>query len=92
MKYIIITAALLFAASCASTMESSLHRLISVELSTHPGAGIQDIYKLLYQGEFGVGHIIASRDGAVSYLNEELAAMPKLAGESLTEPAAKTGP
>jgi hypothetical protein len=77
--------------SCASTRDASLRMLVAHELASHPGAGIQDIYKLLYQGEYGVGHIIASREAAADYLNEELASMPKLNGDPLIEPCAGDG-
>jgi hypothetical protein len=91
MKSIFVAFSCLTLLSCAGSSESSLRAVVLRELSSHPEARLQDIYKLLFQGEFGVGHIIASRDMAASYLEEEIRTMPGLPGEPLTEPCAADG-
>lgn len=64
-------------------------------LSDRPAMQLQDLYKLLYQGRFGVGHMIASREAARSYLAEEMAALASLpetnAVEPLLEPCSPQG-
>jgi hypothetical protein len=46
--------------------------LIKNHLERYPQLQIQDVYKMLYQGEFGVGHIIDDLGTAKNYLNSEL--------------------
>ena len=42
-------------------MNNVIDQLILEHLKRRPEARVQDIYKLLYQGVFGVGHIISER-------------------------------
>ena len=78
-------------AGCGRESNIDLGRFLQVELKRHPRSEIQDIYKLLYQGEFGSGHFIHSREGAVSQLREEIRDMPSLIGEPLHEPCSPDG-
>lgn len=56
-------------------------------IETHPESGVQDIYKTLYQEEFGVGHLIGSREAALQYLQRERATLDTtVLGETLLEP------
>ena len=56
--------------------------LVKNHLERYPLLQIQDVYKMLYQGEFGVGHLIDNTETAKHYLNSEL---EQVAGDS-TEP------
>ena len=56
--------------------------LVKNHLERYPQLQIQDVYKMLYQGEFGVGHLIDNPQAAKNYLNSEL---EQVAGDS-TEP------
>jgi hypothetical protein len=70
---------------------AAMEKFLGKELSLHPGSGIRDIYKLLYQGEFGVGHLISSRAMAEEFLRNEMAEMPRFAGEPLIESCSMDG-
>ncbi|MBL0174068.1 MAG: hypothetical protein IPP94_02185 [Ignavibacteria bacterium] len=65
---------------------SSLADFLNAELRKRPLSDVQDIYKLLYQGSFGVGHLIASRENARNYLDEELRGLEPAPDETLLEP------
>jgi hypothetical protein len=73
------------APSCNSDGNADLEKLLSTELKRHPESDIDDLYKLLHQSAFGVGHIIASREQASRYLDEEIRSMPRFEGEPLFE-------
>ena len=47
---------------------------------------MRDIYKLLYQGCYGVGHIISSRDDAMTYLRNECESLVYSRDEPLLRP------
>lgn len=53
-------------------VQSELFALVTSEMALHPASEIGDVYKLLYQGNFGVGHIIRSRNAAMAYLFKEI--------------------
>lgn len=66
--------------------------LIRHHLDRYPLMGVQDVYKMLYQGEFGVGHLLGDGKGARRYLLEELATMDTTdRGEELLEPVSADG-
>ena len=46
--------------------------LVKNHLQRYPRMEVQDVYKLLYQGEFGVGHILDNPKAAKDYLIREL--------------------
>jgi NADPH:quinone reductase-like Zn-dependent oxidoreductase len=57
----------------ASTLSSQpVIKLVNDHLDRYPAMQIQDVYKLLYQGEFGVKHIIDSQGAARHRLSMEL--------------------
>jgi len=60
--------------------EKSLLTLVQSHLLEYPVSEVQDIYKLLYQGAMGPGHIMHNPEAACSYLQQEwqpLAAEPQ---------------
>ena len=65
---------------------SALADFLNSELRKRPLSDVQDIYKLLYQGSFGVGHLIASGENARNYLDEELQGLEPASDETLLEP------
>ena len=58
--------------------------LVREQLRLHRKLGIQDVYKLLFQGVMGVGHILRDREGAWRWLVEEFEGVD--VGEFLGEP------
>jgi hypothetical protein len=70
----------------------STARLMEYHLLRYPHLRVQDAYKMLYQGEFGVGHLLGDGQGARRYLLEELATMDTAdRGEELLEPVSPDG-
>jgi hypothetical protein len=65
----------LSASGCSTDTASELRSFLVAYCGSHPAAELQDIYKLLYQAEFGPGHAISSASAARAYLREEIAAM-----------------
>jgi hypothetical protein len=59
--------------------------LVKNHLERYPEMQIQDVYKMLYQGEFGVGHLIDNPDIAKNYLNSELEQITSDSTEPLWE-------
>ncbi|MCL1892737.1 MAG: hypothetical protein FWG02_00690 [Holophagaceae bacterium] len=54
------------------------------EVASRPVANANDLYKLLHQSVFGVGHIISSKESAREYLQSEMASLgPALPNELL---------
>jgi hypothetical protein len=51
--------------------DDALRTLISVHLQRYPSMELTDIYRLLHQGAFGVGHPIANRKAAREWLEHE---------------------
>jgi hypothetical protein len=76
---------------CSGSSDAGLREFIQTYLKNHPKAEVQDIYKLMYQGVFGVGHLIKSEREAMDYLAQEMASMSTLEGEPLTEPCIPDG-
>ena len=68
-KYLWIAAFLMMAGNSYS---QPLITLIQDHLSRYPLMQVQDVYKMLYQGEFGVKHIIDNPEAARRYLDIEL--------------------
>ncbi len=70
----------------------STARLMEYHLLRYPHLRVQDAYKMLYQGEFGIGHLLGDGQGARRYLLEELATMDTAdRGEELLEPVSPDG-
>jgi hypothetical protein len=72
-------------------MDSSVGGLVNRHLAERPALTPRDVYKLLYQGVFGVGHILQA--GAEGYLQREASELDLLEhpGETLTEPVSVDG-
>jgi hypothetical protein len=60
-------------------------RLVEDHLQRYPEMQIQDVYKMLYQGEFGVRHILDNPETAYGFLLRELEQIPGDASETLWE-------
>ena len=70
----------------------STARLMEYHLFRYPHLRVQDAYKMLYQGEFGIGHFLGDGQGARRYLLEELATMDTAdRGEDLLDPVSPDG-
>ena len=70
---------------CYQTNKNTLIELIKNELRTKPNFSIQDAYKLIYQGNFGVAHILQNTDHARQYLKNEVNSIEKSNNEPLIE-------
>jgi len=71
--------------SCGRSATDSFESFLVVELQNHPLSKVQDIYKLLYQGSFGVGHLLRSRDDARNDLYHEMSGLQSVSMEPLLE-------
>lgn len=60
--------------------EMELVQLLNAQLKCRPQMQAQDFYKLLYQREFGCGHLAPALETAVAYLREEAAQAAGLKG------------
>lgn len=65
--------------------------LIQDHLNRYPLMQVQDVYKMLYQGEFGVKHIIDNPEAARQYLDIELEQVTEDESELLWEVVAPDG-
>jgi hypothetical protein len=75
---------------CAQTPEASDHwsvlQLVEYHQHLRPQLQVQDVYKLLYQANFGVAHILTDTAEVRKYLLDELASMDTtIFGEQLIE-------
>ena len=59
--------------------------ILSAHFETYPVMQPQDAVKLLYQNEFGPGHMIADQKKSLLRLQQEMAALSPKAGEPLYE-------
>jgi hypothetical protein len=67
-------------------------RLIAYHVQHYPKLEVQDVYKLLYQGEFGIGHLLGDGSHARDYLREEIAGLDTVSiVEDLLEPVSSDG-
>jgi hypothetical protein len=53
----------------------SVKQLVEFHLSIKKDVQVQDIYKMLYQANFGVEHLLGDTAGVARYLEEELASL-----------------
>jgi len=61
--------------SCSPTGHDKrklIEKNVQLELTLHPNATLLDLYKNFFQGEFGPGHMITSKDAAAKYIKEEI--------------------
>jgi hypothetical protein len=66
--------------TCAGASQSQVARwsvvkLISEQTRVHDRVGVQDVYKLLFQANFGVEHLLNDTAAVREYLAEELAGL-----------------
>ena len=64
--------------------DAAVVRLVREQGRLHRNLGIQDVYKLLFQGVMGVAHILADKEGAWRALVEEFEGLD--ASELMEEP------
>ncbi|MGC8874124.1 MAG: hypothetical protein ACP5SI_06705, partial [Chloroflexia bacterium] len=69
----------------------AIGRLLDAHRGRHPAMGIQDVYKLLYQGVLGPEHLIPDPMRFAAHLREEYAAGHPGPGEVLWEPVRPDG-
>ena len=74
------------------TGADSVALLIRQHVQRYPAMRVQDVYKLLFQGEFGVGHLLGDEHHVQMYLEDELAHLePAAQGEELVESVSPDG-
>ncbi len=71
---------------CILPNKNTLVQLIKNQPQTKTNFSIQDAYKLIYQGNFGVAHILKNMDRAQQFLKEEIASIEESNDEPLIEP------
>ncbi len=71
--------------------EKSLLTLVQNHMLDYPDAAVQDIYKLLYQGAMGPGHIMHNPEAACNYLQQEWQSLTAEPQAQLTETVATNG-
>ncbi len=71
----------------------SVMHLVTFHQSLKDSLQVQDVYKLLYQANFGPEHLVTDSSAAVRYLLEELSSMDTAGrrGEELIERISSTG-
>ena len=82
MKYLII---FLLLCLCCQTNSDTLIPLLKFHQQTKENFSIQDTYKLIYQGVFGVAHILENPDVAKQYLAKEMNTIEGINSEQLVE-------
>jgi hypothetical protein len=76
--------ALMLAALVQVSSPTAIGKVVENEITLRPMATAADVYKLLHQSVFGVGHIISSKESAREYLQREMASLgPALPSEPL---------
>jgi len=70
---------------CSQPDKTTLIKLIKNHQQTKPNFSIQDAYKLIYQGNFGVAHILKNTGHARQFLKEEIDAIEISDNEPLIE-------
>lgn len=60
--------------ACSDVRHDREAFIVSV-VKKRPEMELQDLYKLLYQARFGIGHLISSREHAAAYLKQEIASV-----------------
>jgi hypothetical protein len=68
----IIAISFLFLSFTGNDNKDKIIKAVREEIELHPKSTLLDLYKNFFQGRFGTGHMIPSRDAALSYMNEEL--------------------
>jgi len=68
-----------------------LQRLIAEHQARHQHFDVRDAYKLIYQGIFGVAHILENREAAQQYLQTEFDAVEPSPNEPLLEEISLNG-
>jgi len=61
-----------------------MKEILSEHKKRYPGMEVQDVVKLLYQSEFGNGHMITEPDRAMDQLEKEYQGVPKAPGAAET--------
>lgn len=64
-----------------TTTPWSVKQLVEHHVSLKQNLGVQDVYKMLYQANFGVEHLLTDTAGVRSYLLQELASLDSVAGD-----------
>lgn len=64
---------------------------ILATVKARPAMELQDLYKLIYQGHFGIGHLIASRTSARDYLLAEISSLAEAPDDPLLESCSRDG-
>ena len=88
MKYLII---FLLLCLCCQTNSDTLIPLLKYHQQTKENFSIQDAYKLIYQGGFGVAHILQIPERAKQYLVKEMESIEGTNKEPLIENISVSG-
>jgi hypothetical protein len=89
--FLILSAGLLLFGCAKKPQHAELAAFINREYEAHPRMEMADLYKLLYQAEFGPGHLLANADAAKEYLLLEAKSRGPNSSQPLTEPCSPDG-
>ena len=67
------------------TLEAELQEILRTHAAKYPLMEPTDAVKLIYQNEFGGGHLIRDEEACIAYLRREYAATPQVSSMELTE-------
>jgi len=91
-RSVAILAALLILAGCSKEpLHPELAAFINAEHNAHPRMSIADVYKLLYQAEYGPRHIVQNPSAAREYLSLEAKSRGPNPSQPLTEACSPDG-
>jgi hypothetical protein len=77
--------------SCWQNDRSNLLTIIKNHQQNKKGFSVQDAYKLIYQANFGVTHILQNKDHARQYLVQEIENISPVSDEALIENISVSG-
>ena len=75
LPFVLLTALQIVAAEAESSEPWSVKQLVEYHQSIKQSLRVQDVYKLLYQANFGVEHILSDRASVLSLLRDELSSL-----------------
>ncbi len=66
-------------------MINELEKILRIHAKKYPLIQVSDAVKLIYQGEFGGGHLVSDREECLARINKELENAPPVSGEAVED-------
>ena len=64
---------------------NELENILIFHAKKYPLMQVTDAVKLIYQGEFGGGHLVRDREECLTRINKELESVPMISGETIED-------